>query len=121
MFYPTFSAGLSYGSSFNNHWQLNTGAGIWSYVLVNQGPKEHYILDFASPYAMAGVRYYRQETRTRGYYFKLSSGAQLGYRGSHSETFDDYSVITKSDAFAYGFVRPEVGIKVISKKKTAGH
>ncbi len=120
-FYPAGHLSVGVGHSFSPQFQVFMAYGISGYALVNKSEFGRYVLDFASPMVLLGVRYYQQHTKRRGYFYRLSGGAQLGYRGTYAEQFQTYSVFSESSDNFYSFVRPEIGMRFTAKNKLQGH
>lgn len=119
-FYPAGALTISIRNRINRHWQTDLGIGITGYALVNSGPYDNYVLDFASPHLVSSIQYIKITGKTKENFVRLKSGMQLGYTQEFSESFDSYEVTVNGDDPIYFFLRPEIGIRNKFKNKLNG-
>ena len=119
-FYPAGALSISLRNRINRNWQTDVGIGITGYALINNGPYDNYILDFASPHLTTGIQYIKFKGRTKEKIIRLKSGMQLGYTKEFTETFSDYNVKVIGRDPVYFFLRPEIGIRNNFKNRING-
>ena len=118
-FYGTGAASVLLHRRLRQHWEVHGGVGITAYTLSNRGPRDAYVLDFASPHAVAGIQYLFNGKRGIGF-VGISSGAQLGYGREFTEHFEGYRVHVQGNGPIIAFVRPSLGMRKRFKSKHHG-
>lgn len=121
-----WKAGLHFGWGFQvaaemrvkEHWSVGGGLGLNGFWLNNKGPFDHYIIDFASPTAAAGVQYLWRTDVNKESYIRLNGGIQMGYNDTITEIYEGYTVQISSQYPVFYFARPEVGFRKTTRLKT---
>ncbi|MEZ5172270.1 MAG: hypothetical protein R2850_01835 [Bacteroidia bacterium] len=116
-FYPAGGINLSLSNRLSKNWILDLGVGVTGYALNNNSRFDHYVLDFSSPLLISGISYNFKGYKNRMSFVKMSTGAQLAYKGSFADQFENYSVTITGVNKAYYFLRPEIGIRNKLNKK----
>ncbi len=114
---PVFTLNIIGNHRINNRLDVDYGVGGTFYYLINRGPVDKYILDFATPHLVAGLGYNFHQTRNQELFVKLLSIVQRGYNGTFTDEFEEYRVDISSLAkyhYAIGF---RAGWKTYFKKK----
>lgn len=119
-FYPAGAITISLRGRLSNHWQTDLGLGITGYALVNKGPVDKYVLDFASPHLTTGIRYAERKGNRNEKFIGLKTGMQLGYTQSFTEEFSTYQVTISGNDPLYFFLRPEIGLRNSLNKRVNG-
>lgn len=119
-FYPTYGFNLLFTNRINAAWSADLSIGLTGYVLINKGPVDSYILDFASPTLAPGITYNFPNRNRLESFIKLSGGLQMGYQGMFVDQFDSYGVFVESTNTFYSFIRPEIGIRKHAKRNMKG-
>ncbi|MCB9340784.1 MAG: hypothetical protein H6577_21885 [Lewinellaceae bacterium] len=119
-FYPAGGINVLFVNRINQKWITDLGVGITGYALTNQGSVDNYVLDFASPTISSGVSYNFLNRHGQENFIKLTSGFQLGYRGTFIDEFEDYTVRIEGNHKLYQFIRPEIGIRRYFKQRMKG-
>jgi hypothetical protein len=119
-FYPAGAISLVLSNRINKNWIIDGGVGLTGYALNNKGPKDKYILDFASPSLSTGVSYNFKNYSGREFFAKMSIGGQLGYRGNFVDVYDAYQVEVRGNEVVYPFIRPEIGFRHYLKNRNKG-
>ena len=102
----------------NAHIDLDYGAGGTFYYLINKGIVDNYVLDFASPYIIAGIGYSFLQTRSQENYIKIQGIAQIGFNDSFREGFDTYEVVVESNSKYYYSIKTQFGLRRFVKRKS---
>jgi len=120
-FYPTLSLSLLGNRRLNARFDVDYGAGGTFYYLINRGPVDKYVLDFASPYIIAGLGYSFMQTHRQENFVKIQAIAQLGYNDVYRDVFEAYTVDVESSSKYYYSIKAQFGkrrfMKRGSKKK----
>ncbi len=119
-FYPAGGINVLFINRINQNWITDLGVGITGYALTNKGNVDNYVLDFASPTISSGISYNFPNRQGQENFLKLTSGFQLGYRGTFIDEFEDYTVRIEGKNKLYQFIRPEIGIRRYFKQKMKG-
>lgn len=119
-FYPTGGLTVALEKKINRKWIADAGGGLTGYALTNKGMVDRYTLDFVSPHLITGISYHFQNHRGRNHFTKISTGFQVGYRGSFTDEFETYKVTVQGKNRFYPFIRPEIGMRRDFKRKMKG-
>ena len=119
-FYPAGGMGLSLMARLNEQWSADLALGIAGYALANRGPSDTYVLDFASPTALAGLCYNTRRSEQREVFLRTAAGAQLGYAGRTVDRSENYVVLIDGGGPVLGFLRQEVGIRQHTRRRMRG-
>ena len=110
-FYPTASLGLMANFRVNARIDIDYGAGGTYYYLINKSNFDRYVLDFASPYAIAGVGYSFLQSNRQELYVKFQGIAHLGYNDILREEFETYEVEVESTSSYYFSIKTQFGLR----------
>ena len=116
--YPTLSLSLMANVRLNARIDVDYGLGGTLYYLINKSDTDRYVLDFASPYAIAGVGYNFMQTNRQECYLKFQGIVQLGYNDILKEVFDSYEVQVESRSEFYYSIKAQFGIRKFVKRKS---
>lgn len=119
-FYPAGALSVLLAHRLGKSWSADLGIGLTAYSLTNRGPVDRYTLDFVSPHLQSGISFSRPTQRGKESFVRLTTGFQLGYRGSFTDVFETYLVTIEGKRSLYYFVRPEIGIRRTFRKKLGG-
>ena len=114
--YPALSLSLMANRRINARLDLDYGAGGSFYYLINKGPSDKYVLDFASPYLIAGLGYNFMQSHRQEQYVKISAIAQLGYDDVYRDVFDSYTVEIESNSKYYYSLKLQYVLRRFVKK-----
>lgn len=119
-FYPAGAVSVLFVNRLGPHWTTDFGFGLTGYALTNRGPFDKYVLDFASPHLQTGLAFSTAIQKGREGFLKMTTGLQLGYRGTFVDEFDAYRVTVEGNQALYYFLRPEIGMRGAFRKKIRG-
>lgn len=117
---PSGTLNVLFVNRFNQHLMADLGIGFTAYGLIYRGRVDKYVIDFASPHISTGIGYNIQNRKANEKFFKLSTGLQLGYKGTFVDEFETYKVSIQGENRFYYFLKPELGFRIYSKKKMKG-
>ena len=119
-FYPTFGITALGQIRLNEAWQLGYGLGFTRYALVNQGPLDKYVFDFAAPHVLVGIEYILPGRSHRESFIRTEAGVQLGYTETLVEHYPHYTVRTSNGQQLNYLFRPEIGIRRTATTRIKG-
>lgn len=119
--YPAGRIGIHFDYALNEQWMLTGGLGIMLSGLSVKTPFDVYYLDFWSPQVDLGIaKIYPLSNEHHHLIAQLNIGLQKGFNHDLRDEFATYTVMITEGAPFYYFVRPELGWRIRTKRKTYG-
>jgi hypothetical protein len=119
--YPAARLGIHFDCALNEQWIVTGGVGAMMFVLPVKTPVDVYFLDFLSPQLELGIaRLYPLASKNNHLVAQFNLGLQQGFNQTLRDEFDAYQVTITGDAPYYYFIRPELGLRIRTKRKSYG-
>lgn len=115
--YPIIDLAFQYHRQWHPRWSLSGGLGFTAFLHQLKQGASNYNAGFGTPKAELALQYFFHTQRPQ-YFFKLTSGIQLGYRDILEEVYPNFRATAQGFSAFYYFLSPELGLRWRSKIKT---